>query len=110
MYSPALGVALRAVGIEARTAAEAGVSARPDPDVFATAVANGAVLLTENVSDFARISAEHLTAGRHHAGVLVALSSRSSRRPAGIAALVEAIAAVADERLDDRVVYLEPAG
>jgi hypothetical protein len=36
---------------------------RSDLDVFATAVADGYVLLTENVADFARIVADHLTAG-----------------------------------------------
>lgn len=52
----------------------------------------GSVLLTENVADFTRISVEHLLSGQHHPGVLIALSSRLSRRPTGIPALVEAIA------------------
>jgi len=74
--------------------------------VFAEAVARDRALLTENVADFARISAEHLTAGHHHPGVLIALSSRFSRRPAGIGPLVDAIRAIAAQQLDDRVVYL----
>ena len=56
--------------------------------MFATAVADSYVLLTENVADFVRIAADHLTAGHHHPGVLIALSSRFSRRPAGRSALV----------------------
>jgi hypothetical protein len=63
----------------------------------------------ENVGDFARIAAEHSTAGGHHYGVLIALSSRFSRRPAGIGPLVAAIQAIADEQIADRVVYLEQA-
>jgi len=67
-------------------------------------------VLTENVGDFNGISAEHLTGGQHHPGVLIALSSRFSRRPAGRGRLVSAIRAVADQSLEDRVVYLKDTG
>jgi hypothetical protein len=83
MNSARLAEALRAAKVDATTAAELGLAGRSDFDVFATAVADGDVLLTENVADFARIAADHLTAGQHHPGVLIALSSRFSRRPAG---------------------------
>jgi len=33
--------------------------------VFATTVVDGYVLVTENVADYARIAADHLTAGHH---------------------------------------------
>ena len=65
-------------------------------------------MLTENLGDFARIAAEHSTGGGHHAGLLIALSSRFSRRPAGLQPLVDAIRAIADEQIEDRVIYLEP--
>lgn len=107
MYSPALAEALRVSGIEARTVADAGLAGRSDSDVLADADANGYVLLTENVADFARLAADRLTAGGHHLGVLIALSSRFSRRRAGISAIVSAIVPVADEALQDRLVYLE---
>jgi predicted nuclease of predicted toxin-antitoxin system len=106
MYSPALAEALRAVDIETSTVVEIGMAGSSDPEVFATAVAGGYTLLTENVADFARISAEHLTTGERHPGVLIALSSRFSRRPAGRGALVEAIGAIVDQTLGDRIVYL----
>lgn len=106
MYSQALAVALRAAAIEVATVAELGLAGSSDPAVFAGAVARGDALLTENVADYARIAADHLTAGRHHSGVLIALSSRFSRRPAGIGPLVAAVRAVVGEQLDDRVVYL----
>jgi predicted nuclease of predicted toxin-antitoxin system len=109
MYSARLAEALRAANVDATTAAQLGIAGRSDFDVFATAVADGYVLLTENVADFARIAADHLTAGQHHPGVLIALSSRFSRRPAGRAALVAAVLAAAAEPLEDRVVYLQPA-
>jgi hypothetical protein len=106
MYPLALEEALRGAGIEAPTAHEAGLAGYSDLDLFASAVADGFTLLTENVADFARISADHLTAGSHHPGVLVALSSRFSRRPAGFGALVASIRAISSEQLQDRVVYL----
>ena len=107
MYPPALAEVLRASGHDAHTVVEAGLAGRPDTDVLAAAVAAGDVLLTENVADFARLAADHLAAGGHHPGVLVALSSRFSRRRAGIGVLVSAVRSVIDDQLQDRLVYLE---
>jgi hypothetical protein len=107
MYSPSLADALRNAGLDATTVADLGLNGRSDPDVFAAAVAGGYTLLTENVADFARIATDHLTAGRHHAGVLIALSSRFSRRPSGHGSLVAAILETRDEPLADRLIYLE---
>jgi predicted nuclease of predicted toxin-antitoxin system len=109
MYPARLAESLRAENIDAVTVAELGHAGQSDPDVFATAVADGYVLLTENVADFARIAAEHLTAGQNHPGVLIALSSRFSRRPAERGALVAAVLAAAGEPLADRVVFLQGA-
>jgi hypothetical protein len=39
--------------------------------------------------------------------VLIALSSRFSRRPAGYGSIVAAVVGVAGDRLEDRLVYLE---
>ena len=62
--------------------------------MFATAIAEGRVVLSENVADFARIAGDHLAAGHHCPGVIVALSTRFSRRPAGRDPLSNAIRAV----------------
>lgn len=107
MYSTAHAEALCVVGVNAATVIGLGLAGKSDPEVFAEAVARDRALLTENVADFARISAEHLSAGHHHPGVLIALSSRFSRRPVGIAPLVSAIRAIAAEQLGDRVIYLQ---
>ena len=60
-----------------------------------------------DVSDFARLCSEHVAAGGHHFGVLIALSSRFSRPPAGYGTIVTAVVAMAADQLDDRLVYLE---
>jgi predicted nuclease of predicted toxin-antitoxin system len=106
MYPPALAEALRADGIEAFTVVERGLGGRSDSDVLAAAAEEGYALLTQNVADFARISAERLTAGEHHAGVLIALSSRFSRRPTGISKIAAVIRVLVEEDLGDRLVYL----
>jgi hypothetical protein len=109
MYPAALAEALRAAGIEATTVPELRLAGASDPEVFGAAVAGGHSVLTENVGDFTRIAAQHSIAGGHHHGLLIALSSRFSRRPAGLRPLVAAIKAVADDQIEDRVIYLERA-
>lgn len=108
MYPPALAAALRRHGIETHTAGELGLTGHADADLFATAVAGGYVLLTENVSDFTRLAGNRVAAGQDHPGVLIALSSRFSRRPSGVPALAAAVHDLADEQLDSRVVFLPP--
>lgn len=108
MYPAAVAEALRASGIDATTVADLRLGGASDAEIFRAAVAGGFCVLTENVGDFARIAAEHSAGGGHHAGLLIALSSRFSRRPAGVRPLADAIRAIADEPIEDRVVYLEP--
>jgi hypothetical protein len=107
MYAVKLAQALRDQAIDAITVAELGMAGKSDADVFAAATDGGYALLIENVSDFGRICGEHVAAGRHHHGVLIALSSRFSRRPGGYSTIVVAVVAVAGDRLEDRLVYLE---
>lgn len=109
MYPATLAEALRDAGIDAVTVSELGLAGSSDPDLFEAACAGGYTVLTENVADFARIAADKITAGGHHPGVLVALSSRFSRRPSGRPALLASILAVEGEGLGDRVVYLQSA-
>jgi hypothetical protein len=106
MYPPALAQALRAGAINAITITELGLAGSSDPDVFAHAVAENYVLLTENVADYVTIAAEHSTTRAHHPGVLIALSNRFSRRPAGRATLVNPIGAHSSGGLTDRIIYL----
>lgn len=108
MYPATLAAGLNAAGIEAVTVANLGLASRADDDVFAAAVADGYAVLTENVGDFTRLAAEYIANGNHHHGLLIALSSRFSRRPVGIRPLIAAIKVVVRQELDDRVVYLRP--
>lgn len=107
MYPPVLAGSLRSAGIEATTVTDLRLGGASDEELFGAAIAGGYAVLTENVADFARIAAEHSTAGGHHPGVLIALSSRFSRRPAGIQPLIAAIQAIVNVEIDDRVVYLK---
>lgn len=110
MHPATVADALQAAGIEAGAAAELRLAGAADPEVFSAAVAGGYSVLTENVGDFARIAAEHSMAGGHHHGVLIALSSRFSRRAAGVGPLVAAIQAIVGDEIADRVVYLKRPG
>lgn len=107
MYPRTLVVALVVDGFEVATVAELGMAGAPDAAVLEAAAHSGYAVLTENVGDFARLASERLTAGQHHCGVLVALSTRFSRRPAGIPGIAAAVRCVAEHVLDDRVIYLE---
>ena len=109
-YSATHVEAFRDASIDAQTVADLGLAGRSDLDLFAAAAADGYVLLSENVADFARISADHLGAGRQHPGILIALSSRFSRRAAGRGALVAAVLAISGQPLEDRIVFLERTG
>lgn len=103
MYPAGSAARLNEAGIEATTVAAIGLAGSPDTDVFAAAVDRGCAVLTENVGDFTRIAADYSTTGRHHHGLLIALSPRFSRQLAGSAALVAAIAEAVQHPLDDRV-------
>ena len=106
MYPASVAEALQAAGIDAVSVADLRLAGASDREVFGAAVAAGYTVLTENVGDFTRIAAEHSTAGGQHCGLLIALSSRFSRRPGGTEPLVAAIRAVAQDQVVDRIVYL----
>lgn len=108
MYPPALADGLRAVGIDARTVSELGLAGSSDRDVLAAAISTGRIVLTENVADFTRIAADHVSAGDQQPGLIIALSSRFSRRPKGRKPLIDAIQALSGAHLEGRVIYLQP--
>jgi predicted nuclease of predicted toxin-antitoxin system len=107
MYPPALAAALTAAGIDTVTIIELGMAGTTDPEVFGYGVTQGRAVLTENVADFVAIASQHSTTGAHHPGLLIALSNRFTRRPAGYGPLVAAITAHHTDDLTDRIIYLE---
>ena len=107
MYPRTLADALNGGDLQVVMVAELGLAGSSDAAVLEASVIGGYAVLTENVGDFVRLASERLTAGQHHCGILIALSTRFSRRPAGVPAIAAAVRSVAAEVLDDRVIYVE---
>jgi hypothetical protein len=78
---------------------------------LAVAAREGRALVSENVADFMRLYGEWGAAGRRHAGIVIALSSRFSRTPGGYEALVDSLIELCAQRagpeaLADAVIFL----
>jgi hypothetical protein len=58
------------------TALDAGLMERPDEEHLICATENGLALYTFNVSDFYRLHTQWITAGREHAGTILAPQQR----------------------------------
>jgi hypothetical protein len=99
----AVAPALRAAGSDAVSTTEANRLGETDESQLEWAATNGRVLVTFNVSDFARLHAEWLASGRHHAGIVV-----SEQRPVGdtIRRILRLAAAVDAASFQDRLEYL----
>ena len=74
----ALVCALRARGVDVVTALEANMIHGKDNEHLNFATAQGRVLCTSNLADFARIHAEYLSQGKPHAGIIVVRQQRYS--------------------------------
>jgi Domain of unknown function (DUF5615) len=88
MYPPALAKRLRSEGhdVVAATAVEVGLGSRSDADVLAWALRNSRCVVTENVSDFARLAGQV-----PHAGIVFVLAKRFPRTGAGLHKLSECL-------------------
>lgn len=99
MYPARLARALRERGLDAEA-----VDERPplrglaDEELLALAAREGRALVSENVADFMRLYGEWGGSGRAHAGIVIALSGRFVRTPAGYEALVAALAEWCSQR------------
>lgn len=102
MYPATLARALRSAGVDTVAVDEhqpfRGLS---DEELLTVATRERRVIVTENVSDFMRLTGEWAATRREHAGVIVALSSRFSRSPAGQTDLVERLTGLYTERRGD---------
>lgn len=102
VYS-AVAPTLRHAGLDAVSTPEADRLGESDESQLDWAAAEGRVLVSFNIADFARLHASWLTQGRHHAGVVV-----SSQRPVGdtIRRLLHLAGATDDQSLRDRIEFL----
>ena len=67
-----LVAALRSRGVTVITALDAGLVEKPDEEQLAFATERECVLYTFNVSDFYRLHTQWISAGREHAGMILA--------------------------------------
>jgi hypothetical protein len=89
MYPPALARQLRDRGhdVVAVLDVEVGLAAKTDEDVLAWAARNSLCVVTENVSDFARLAQQ----GFGHAGLIFVSSRRFPRTASGLHRLAKAL-------------------
>ncbi len=70
--------ALRSRGVTVLTPLDAGLIGMPGEEQLAFATAHDCVLYTFNVSDFHRLHVDWISAGREHAGMVLAPQQRFS--------------------------------
>jgi hypothetical protein len=89
MYPPSLAQRLRDHGHDAVAVLdiEVGLAFRSDDDVLAWAARNGRCVVTENVSDFARLA----NIGAPHAGIVFVSSQRFPRTRTGLTRIGDAL-------------------
>jgi hypothetical protein len=89
MYPPALARRLRGSGhdVLAVLDVEVGLASRSDDDVLAWAARNSRCVVTENVSDFARLASQ----GVRHCGLVFVLAQRFPRTSSGLVRLGDAL-------------------
>ncbi|MBR8827162.1 MAG: DUF5615 family PIN-like protein [Gomphosphaeria aponina SAG 52.96 = DSM 107014] len=68
----ALLAALRSRGVDAITAADAGMLGRSDPEQLDYATSQGRIIYTFNRGDFYLLHTRYLTEGKIHAGIILA--------------------------------------
>lgn len=74
----ALVVALQARGVDVQTALDAGLIARPDEEHLQHATVEQRVLYSFNIADYCRLHSAWLTAGKNHAGIVLAKQTQFS--------------------------------
>jgi len=112
MYPARLARALRERGADAEGVDERSpLRGLADEELLVIAAREGRALVSENVADFMRLYGEWSAADRRHAGIVIALSSRFSRTPAGYEVLADSLVELfaqrpGDEALADAVHFL----
>ena len=96
---------LRSAGISAVRSVDTGTYGVSDPDHLEYAASNNLVVVTSDVGDFARLSAEWLRSGRTHCGIVVIKQQHFPVREQ-IRRLTRVYAEAGEEGLRDRVEFL----
>lgn len=107
-FSRWIAEGLRAQGVDAVTAGEAGLAADTDETVLQVATGTGRAVLTANVGDFACLAREWQGQDRTHAGLIfVPPSGPRSRHATGryVRALLDLTRTEID--VTDRVIWLQ---
>jgi Domain of unknown function (DUF5615) len=101
MYPARLARSLRERGVDAEGVDERSpLRGLADEELLVVAAREGRALVSENVADFMRLYGEWGAGGRRHAGIVIALSSRFSRTPAGHEVLVDSLAALCAQQAE----------
>ena len=108
MYPPTLAQRLRAGGhnVVAVLKVEVGLASKSDEDVLTWASRNNRCVVTENVSDFARLAGQGLA----HSGLIFVSSRRFPRTAAGLHRLGDRLDALLSAKQlpgDDGIVWLQ---
>lgn len=113
MYPARLAQMLRERGADAEAVDERSpLRGLADGELLVVAAREGRALVSENVADFMRLYGEWgADASLRHTGIVIALSSRFSRTPAGYEVLVDSLVELCarrpeDEALADAVHFL----
>jgi hypothetical protein len=110
MWSPTIAIELRRRGHDVEAVpARSDLRSTPDDTVYAAAIAEDRVLLTENVPDFRRRALRRLDEGTSHPGLVFAFRNSFRRGDRGdIGRLVRALDALmkSGEDLTDRELWL----
>jgi hypothetical protein len=96
---------LRNHGIDVVTVVEAGAPSASDEEQLAFAASEGRSIYSLNVRDFTRLHTALLSAGRHHAGIIVIPRQRYSVGEK-IRAVSDLVAVVSAEEMVDRLEFL----
>ncbi len=105
----AVVVGLRARGVDATTALEAGTTTLTDLEQLEFAHSESRVLFSFNGCDFSRIHAELLSQGRSHSGIILASQQRYSIGQR-VRRLLKRIAAKTAEEMQNHIEFLSNWG
>jgi uncharacterized protein with PIN domain len=100
---------LRARGVDVATAISERLLGDADSVQLEFATAQGRVIYTYNVSDYARLHADYLVEGKRHAGIILVHQSRFTLGEQ-IRRTLRLVATLSAEEMHDRVEYLSSWG